>query len=1007
MRNKLFSFAVLFVLLLTCDGLYAQRRNTNDRHNQVQGVVLVENDEAAIGASVMVVGTTVGVAADIDGTFSIPAGPRDTLLVSYVGYADQKVPVDGRDFISIQLEMDEELSEVVVIGYGTTRAKNFTGSVDVVRMSDSPASDLGLTSAADLIRGRLSGLVMGAESGTVGSSSSLLIRGRKSVNSTSEEPLIILNGVIFAGGLDDIDPNSIESISVLKDATSLAAYGSRAAQGVVMVTTKKGAQGKPRINFSTSHEISGPSFRPEYLDGAGYIRYRNAKTKQEDLNYIGWMTPIEKANYDKGIETDWYDLSTRTGYSQNYNLNFSGATETLNYYVGGRHSNQRGMTVGNDFIRNNLTVNVSSKIASWLEVGVNMNYSNTASDGVSAFLGSANQTPYGSAKLPNGEWRKYVECADVTAVNPVWSTYNGVDVERRSSTLVLGGFLSLDIPWIKGLNYRMNVSHTQRNSSNKEFFHESNEPTLIAGDIDGLGYTQPYLQLGMANGSISSSVSVNWVIDNILSYTQTFGNHYLSASLVYTRDSAQSSRESYEGSDFTSAGNTLLGWHGLANASTKNFTSPTYSLHTDVGYLARLIYSFKDTYHLNASIRRDGSSVFGNDNKWGYFPAVGAAWTISNEPWMSDITWLDDLKLKLSWGKNGAQTISPYGTLSKVDMSNAGGIANYYGGTIHWGQQISTLGNAQLGWQTTDSWNAGFETDIIKRRIHFELNGYKSKTTDQIFDRSIPVMTAGIGKQKATMGRVDNWGIEANLSSTNIRTKEFSWTSDVIFTLNRNKLVDLYGDGKDDIASGLFIGHSLGAIYGYRTEGIFQEGPNAGEPIYYTKDGEQTSNPAASDRQILGYSVENFRTSFSNTFRYKNFQLYIMIQGIFGGNGYGMGNNTFAYETYNTQNRSNAFNIPFWTKDNPSNEYPSPAYKNSSRFYSVYNSYSHIRLQDVSLSYDITPVLKPYGFANAKVAVSGRNLLFWAPYWRFGDPGTQSSTMGSPRAVTFSLNLTF
>lgn len=324
---------------------------------------------------------------------------------------------------------------------------------------------------------------------------------------------------------------------------------------------------------------------------------------------------------------------------------------------------------------------------------------------------------------------------------------------------------------------------------------------------------------------------------------------------------------------------------------------------------------------------------------------------------------------------------------------------------MHWGQSISALGNYDLGWQTTSSWNAGVEAELFKRRLSLEINGYKSETTNQIFTRNIPVMGAGVTQQKATMGQVDNWGVEMNISSVNIQKKDFRWTSNLIFTLNRNKLVELYGNGQDDITSSLFIGKSLGAIYGYEVKGI---NPETGNPVYVAADGSEVDNPSVDDRKILGYGMENFRMNFSNTITWKNFQLYFAFNGVFSGKGYGLANNTFAYTTYNTQHSASALDIPFWAPDNKTDEYPSAAFTNPNGNYQIYNSYGHIRLQDLSLSYNITPLVGNWGIKNAKVSVSGRNLFFFAPHWKRSDPESRSaSSISLPRAVTFALNLTF
>lgn len=255
------------------------------------------------------------------------------------------------------------------------------------------------------------------------------------------------------------------------------------------------------------------------------------------------------------------------------------------------------------------------------------------------------------------------------------------------------------------------------------------------------------------------------------------------------------------------------------------------------------------------------------------------------------------------------------------------------------------------------------------------------------------------------MGQVNNWGIEINASSVNIKNKDFTWTSDLIFTLNRNKLVELYGDGQDDLTNGYFIGKSLGAIYGYEVSRIDSE---TGTPLYIAADGTETANPSADDRKILGYQKENFRINFSNTFKYKNWQLYFMLSGIFGGGGYGLADNTFAYTTYNTGHSYSAYDIPFWTPENKSSEYPSPAFTNPGGYYHVYNNYGHVRLQDLSLSYNITPLVTKWGIKNAKVSLSGRNLFFIAPGWKMSDPEVRSvSIISMPRAITLALNLSF
>ncbi len=1005
MKRALSFFCVSIIGLFLSWNLPAQTRS-------VRGTVVDESGQGVIGAAVMVKGTTNGVATDNDGRFLLNCAPNAILVVSSVGYDEVEVPLNGRTELTIPLSISQELlDDVVVIGYGTTRAKNFTGSVDVVKLADSPVADMGLQTTSDLLRGRLSGVRIGAESSNVGQNSSILVRGRKSISSTSTSPLIVLNGVIFPGNIEDIDPNSIEQVSVLKDATSLAAYGSKAANGVIMVTTKKGQEGKPTITFSTTQQISNPTYIPKVLSPEDYIIFRNARAgKQSDFQSLDFMTYMEEQNYKAGIVYDWYDMCLQTGWNQNYNLNFSGRTANSNYFVGLGRTDQRGYIIGDHFTRNNVSVDLTTNISKIIEVGVNMAFTNTLNDGNQASIRYDLYclSPYGSAYLPDGRLRFYTDGISPSRYNPLWPVEYGGEKENRYKNLNLGGHIQINIPWVEGLNFRVNASYGERNTTNMSFRHENYYVQLLGEmDIEGVGQNPEYFSLKDANGSISESKRQNWVIDNILSYAHQFGDHYLSTSLVYTRDSDQSSGYQMTGSSFTAAGNTLLGWHGLSNADSKDFTSPSYSLHTDVGYLARAMYSYRDTYHLNASIRRDGSSVFGAESKWGNFPAFGAAWTVSNEPFMKNVSWVDMLKLKISWGKNGAQTLSPYGTLSTVSLAKDGGIPFYSNETIHWGQKISTLGNPALGWQTTTSWNGGFEGDFFKGRVHFDVNAYYSKTTDQIFNRTIPVMTAGITKQNATMGQVDNKGIEINATTVNVKNKDFTWTSDYIFTLNRNKIVDLYGDGQDDIANGLFLGHPINVIYNYKVAYIDQDGSLAkpGEAVFYAADGRLTENPHATAKQLLGSTDDNFRLSLANTFNYKNLQLYVFFQGVFSGNGYGLRNNTFAYQTFNTT-EGNALDIPFYYPGRTDTDCPHAVYNESK--YVIFNPYGYVRLQDVSLSYNMRTLAQKVGLANARVTLSGRNLFYVAPKWRMADPEmTNGYSVGMPRAFTLGLNVTF
>lgn len=969
------------------------------------------------GVTIQVQGTMTGAISQTDGTYSVNVPEGSNILVySFVGYTTQEVAIDGRSVIDVAMvEEITALEEVIVVGYGVTTRRYFTGSVATLDIDDSPVANLASTNALDLLRGRTSGITL-SQSGEAGREPSIQVRGQRSISGGSD-PLIVLDGVIFMGSLNDIDPNIISSIQVLKDATSLAAYGSQAANGVLMVTTKRGKLGKPMFSFNSYVALSQPNFRPDMRDGAEYIELMNARTGIPLDAEPTWMNTLQWDNYQDGKTTDWYDYITQLGVMQNYSFNVSGGTERMNYLAGASRTNQKNFVKGDKFKRSTFTIKLSTHINDYITVGANLNQSFTTNIGIRPNYGAAvTLTPYGSPTLSDGKtMRLYVDDQETTTQNPMWNVEQGRDRETKGKSTVIGGNIEVKIPWIEGLSYKLTGSYTHGNSTRLDFRHETNFVDL---GLHEDAYTTAEFDkfLDQASGSIAESSNKSWVLDNIITYTRDIGSHYVNATLVYTRDSRLSEGVTTEGSDFSGIGNTTLGVYGLNNAVNQTISSITNRLHNTIGYLGRVNYAFRNTYHINGSIRRDGSSVFGADKKWGIFPAVGVAWTISNEGFMQNIAWLDNLKLKASWGKNGNQSLSPYGTLSTMNMGKVGGLAYLFDNTAYYGQELSTLGNPILAWETTESYNFGFESDFFNRRIHLEVDGYKSKTTDQIFNRTIPVMTSGITNQSSTMGQVDNWGIEAVLNTTNLQQGSLTWTSGLIFTINRNKLVELYGDGQDDITNSLFIGKSLGAIYGYKWIGIVQaddtdyktaNGAADGDAMYENIDGSTDGQITATDREILGYSKENFRMSMTHTLTYKNIELYIMINGVFGGGGYGLARNNMAYLSYEGYQNRNTLDHPFWTVDDPSDTYPSIWYSDSK--FTALQSYGFVRLQDVNLSYNIPDqLIQKVRINSLQVYVSGRNLLFYAKDWFGSDPEVRSYSQAQlQRTFTFGINVGF
>ena len=993
---------------------------------RISGLVTDREGNGLQGASVFEKGSPgKGVITGPTGQFTIEVNKKPAILVvSYSGYTDAEKTLDpaGEGPVTIVLERKESnLDEVIVIGYGTAKRKDFSGAVSSVKLENSPIALLPNSSPLDMLKGNIPGLAIGVAN-SAGAQPSMQIRGQNSIKGDNN-PLIVLDGVIYQGSLNDINPNDIASVDVLKDAVSASVYGSRSANGVIAITTKRGKKGKPTINLNASYGLQHWLKQPVMMSGEEWIRSVNDRNKYAEGS-TDWLKPGELENYKKGNEIDWLKEITRKGIIENYQAAVSGASDNVNYYLSSSYNNNKGIITGDEFNRISVLSKVNAKITKWLEIGLDGAYNKLDYSGISANVSSAQlMSPYGVLyrdSLGNLEKYPYTQ----SLISPLWGVQDGTtDNFDIRQNFRLNSYAVVTIPWVKGLSYRLNYTvNTDKNRSGS-FNYESYYVAEGAG-TDRYKPTVINGFLANANGNQRNASVFNYVIDNILNYKNSFGSHHIDLTAVATRDFFRSETVNVIGSDFSANGNSLLGIWGLHKAKVQR-NELVVSQRANIGYLARLNYNFADKYMFNASIRRDGASVFGDDIKWGNFAAVGAAWRISGENFMKNIAFLDDLKLKLSWGQNGNQGIDPYGTLATVVNGPSGGFRYEFSNSsnILYGLAQQTLGNSQLGWEKTAAWNLGIESAWFQRRLLFDLNVYKSKTTDQLFVREIPIMT-GFGSINASMGEVDNKGLELSISTVNIQKKLFNWTTSFNYYINRNKLVRLYGtdndgDGKedDDLANSLFIGKSLDAIYGYEQIGIVQEndkeyiqlnGAAPGDPKYNDLDG--VPGISVSDRKILGYRKENFSMGMGNTFSYKNVELYAFISGIFGGNDFYLKPNTAAYLTRSNRFNDNATYKPYWTSANPSTTFPSATYSADARFLGL-QSRAFVRLQDLALSYNFRqPWVQQLHVSNLRVYFAGKNLAVITK-WDGGDPelgnAVRDNTIPVPATYSFGVSATF
>ncbi|WP_372757426.1 SusC/RagA family TonB-linked outer membrane protein [Mariniflexile sp.] len=1047
MRLKLLGLALmLFTYGLSSASTGKNDGKFNDTEEVLQSTTISGNIKDSqgiplLGASILEKGTTNGTYSDFDGNFSLNVKNTNAILViSYVGFVTKEVAVANQKNIDLVLETDaQSLDEVIVVGYGTAKRKDITGSVERVNLEDSPIALSSNTSVLQSIRGATPGINIGTQN-QVGQTPSIIIRGQNSINGDND-PLIVLDGVVFLGSINDVNPNDIASIDILKDASAAVVYGSRASNGVILVNTKKGKTSKPVIKISSSTGFNTWQNKPNLLSRDKYLEKYATQTGAASVDAIVWEEEYRNVLQDEGVDTDWIDLVSRNGEIQKHNVSVSGRSDGVNYFFSGGFEDQEGVIIGDNFNRVSLRSRVQADVTDWLEVGIDGSYTNSDFSGVTANLGQAmlmapigypyryEGQPFNTVSNTSTALERYPTANNVES--PLWGTDGTRDLFDKRNYFRLAANATVKIPWIEGLKYTFNYSLSSQYRRLDSFYYES---YYVGLPTEGQSYYSRYSQaaieanLSQANGSNSNYKDYNYVMDNIISYSNTFGKHKVDLTLVATRDYRKYDVSTLSGNDFAALGNTSLGVNGITFATTQN-NSYDITERSNVGYLGRLSYGFDDKYNVTAAVRRDGASVFGADRRFGTFWSLGGAWTLTKEDFLSNSDILNYLKINASYGTNGNQGLSPYQTLSGVITGQPGDIEYAFGdnpSVSQYGIEQTSLGNSELGWESTTSLNFGIHSAWLNNKITLDADIYFSETKDQIFNRNIP-STSGFTSILASLGQIDNQGVELSLGSKNIETKNFSWSSTLTYWRNRNKIAKLYGDDidgdgieDDDLSNSLFIGESLGAIYGYEYIGVVQEsdtqyiadnGAQAGDPMFRDLDG-LPGITAAGDRKILGFSTPNFRMGFSNTFTYKDFTLYALFTGTFGGDNFFLGSNPRSNSLQSRFDYNDVDNGEWWTPENQSTTNLRPDY-NDSRYLGL-QSRGFVRLQNVNLTYKFRPELLEkldLGINSLEMYTSADNPLIFTNWFGGGDPergiSAQSGTLPVMTAYTFGVNISF
>lgn len=965
----------------------------------ISGRVTDEGGEPIPGVNIIVKGTTVGTTTDADGRYVLDAPDASSVLIfSFIGYKSQEVVIGDNTVIDVTMQADiQTLSEVVVVGYGEQKRSDITGSV--VSVPKDRLSNLPVTNLMHAVQGTTAGLQVSQQSSVPGSSGTWQVRGVNSINA-NRDPFIVLDGVPFFGRTNDINPNDIASIEVLKDASAVAIYGTRGSNGVILITTKRGAEsdGKPTISYNGYAGVEGmahvmtPMAPGVYVQKyADFLRANNMTQTQVLPN------AAEVENYNNGITNDWLDASTQTGRLQEHNLSISGGTPNVQYYFSAGHLNQKGVVKGYQFHRTSVRSNLDAKLTKYLKVGMSGFFTDNNYDGGRVnFLEANAMSPYSVPYDANGNYIIYPMAPEQLFLNPLI----GLSVDRldRGKNLTGNGYAEVTPGFFKGFKYRLNGAYIYNIDRTAE-------------------YTGRQFNDQSGTARVSNTETTNWVVENIISYAKDIDKHHIDFTGLYSAQQVNYFKSEATSNIFI---NDALSYYSMEAGASKSAGSDgnEYTLLSQMG---RINYSYDGRYLLTLTARRDGYSAFGaSGNKYGTFPSMAIGWNIHNESFMSNLSTISQMKLRFSYGRTGNQAVGVNRTATTADA-----VQFPFGGSILTGVVYSGLGNSDLHWETTTSRNIALDFGVLKNRITGIVEVYKSVSDDLLLERNLPGIT-GYNRILTNLGKMQNVGIEFTLNTVNIEKGDFRWESILNFSSYKNELLELYGDGQDDIGNSWFIGQPLRVIYGYEKIGIWQqEDIGTYDPVAIAgdikfkdqltvdTDGDGVPDATdgvinASDRVVIGQRDPKWFGGLTNTFHYKNFHLSIFIQTSQGGL---KENRDLSYaDEAGRRNLPEGFS--YWTPENRDNYWPSlSAYKNYRGFHFA-EDWSYVRIKDVRLSYTVPKsFLSKYSISGLTVYAAGRNLhtftdwYGWDPEMNFDSRGSGNWRNNYPLVRTVSLGL--
>lgn len=978
-------------------------RTTSPQDSLIKGKVTDNKGKGLPGVNIKIKGKQAGTITDASGNYALnTAKPTDILAYSLTGFASQEIPVNNRKLINVKLGpgKQQELKEVVVVGYGSQARKDITGAISSVRERD--LHERPVTNMVQALQGKAAGIYVttstGANNGNEpGAVPTIFIRGKRSI-AAGNDPLYVVDGIPISGGLNDINTDDIVSIDILKDASSTAIYGSRGANGVVIVTTRRGIVGPATVNYNAYAAIGTISRYADVMNGPEFAAYkresRRAAGTYDDSDPDAdskLFEPVELSSIANGTTTDWQRLMLKNEIRQNHELNINGGTETTRYSISFGFNDDKGYNPTQSYRRYSTRVNLDQDLGKRFRVGISM---------LGAFSQANNANSYNNTLIANPLAQPYdgegnlifLPTADALLPNPLSDLVEGAVISRNKRLRVLTSVYG-EAKITDGLTFRMNFGPDLTSSKSGAFF----------------GPNTTYRNLKQSSASVDDDFTMIYTWENILSYKKTFAKkHRIDLTGLY---SISSQTRELNGSAAEGLPLESFEYYNLGAASTIKGISSSYQKWSILSYMGRANYSFDDKYLLTVTMRADGSSRFGSDNKWGYFPSAAVAWNITNEGFMQNVKAINALKLRLSYGKTGNTGINPYQTQGLLSRSEYD-----FGGTDAFGYQLASLRNNELRWESTASFNLGLDFAILNNRITGSVELYKSKTTDLLLPRALPG-SGGFGSVLQNIGSTENRGVEFNITTQNILSKGengFSWSTDLNFSSSKEKITALSNGAIDDVGNLRFIGQPITVFYDYKKLGIWQLGEEAeaakyssavGQVKVQDTDGNGIIN--SDDRVILGTQLPDFTGGMTNRFSYKRFTFSALVIANFGNlfssQLYTSGNNTMTL-----QGRYNNLNVNYWTPQNPTNDFPQPNNANSTPLYASTLQYfdgSFVKIKNLSLGYLFSSdIAKKIAAKSLRIYASVQDPFVFAPYVRDYN-GTDPEIPGRPALVTYTLGL--